>query len=92
MHEYDEAVLKCFLKNQLQLLPEKVAENIDEAEVTAYILSIDDKTLCDFYFPSIVMQDDIVIGINSSGTDPKITKTVRKQIEEKINADTIYKE
>ena len=32
MHEYDEAVLKCFLKNQLQLLPEKVAENIDEAE------------------------------------------------------------
>ena len=53
---------------------------------------IDDRELCDFYFPSIVMKDDIVIGINSSGTDPKITKTVRKQIEEKINADTIYKE
>lgn len=32
MHEYDEAVLICFLKNQLQLLPEKVADNIDEAE------------------------------------------------------------
>ncbi|MDE6620166.1 MAG: glyoxalase [Lachnospiraceae bacterium] len=32
MHEYDEAVLNCFLKNQLQLVPEKVAENIDEAE------------------------------------------------------------
>ncbi len=32
MHEFDEAVLTCFLKNQLQLLPEKVAENIDEAE------------------------------------------------------------
>lgn len=32
MHEYDEAVLKCFLKKQLQLLPEKVADNIDEAE------------------------------------------------------------
>ena len=32
MHEYDEAVLKCFLENQLQLLPEKVADNIDEAE------------------------------------------------------------
>ena len=31
MHEYDEAVLKCFLENQLQLLPEKVADNIDEA-------------------------------------------------------------
>lgn len=32
MHEYDEAVLQCFLDNQLQLLPERVAENIDEAE------------------------------------------------------------
>lgn len=32
MNEYDEAVLKCFLKKQLQLLPEKVADNIDEAE------------------------------------------------------------
>ena len=32
MHEYDEAVLNCFLKNQLKLLPEKVADNIDEAE------------------------------------------------------------
>ena len=32
MHEYDEAVLTCFVKNQLQLLPETVADNIDEAE------------------------------------------------------------
>lgn len=32
MHEYDEAVLNCFLKNQLKLLPEEVATNIDEAE------------------------------------------------------------
>ena len=32
MHEYDEAVLECFLENQLQLLPERVAESIDEAE------------------------------------------------------------
>ena len=32
MHEYDEAVLNCFLENQLQLVPEKVAENIYEAE------------------------------------------------------------
>jgi hypothetical protein len=32
MHEYDDAVLKCFLDNQLQLVPEEVATNIDEAE------------------------------------------------------------
>ncbi len=32
MHEYDEAVLNCFLENQLQLFPEKVAENPEAAE------------------------------------------------------------
>lgn len=32
MHEYDDEVLKCFLKNQLQLFPEKVANNPEEAE------------------------------------------------------------
>lgn len=32
MHEYDDAVLACFLKNQLQLFPEKVVETLEEAE------------------------------------------------------------
>lgn len=32
MQEYDDAVLKCFLKKQLQLFPEKVAETMEEAE------------------------------------------------------------
>lgn len=32
MHEYDEAVLRCFLENQGQLFPEDVASNEEEAE------------------------------------------------------------
>lgn len=32
MHEYDDAVLECFLENQLQLFPEKVADTLEEAE------------------------------------------------------------
>lgn len=32
MHEYDEAVLACFLENQGQLFPEPVAQNEEEAE------------------------------------------------------------
>lgn len=32
MHEFDDAVLDCFLKNQLQLFPEAVAESREEAE------------------------------------------------------------
>lgn len=30
--QYDEAVLKCFLDNQLKLFPETVAESIEEAD------------------------------------------------------------
>ena len=50
MHEYDEAILKCFLDNQLQLLPEPVASNIDEAEafleecVAVVVDSIDERS------------------------------------------------
>lgn len=32
MHEYDDVVLKCFLKNQSRLFPEEVASNLEEAE------------------------------------------------------------
>ena len=41
----------------------------------------DDKSLCDFYFPSVVMTDDVVIGINSGGTDPGKVKETRREIE-----------
>lgn len=32
MREFDDDVLECFLDNQLQLFPEKVAETLEEAE------------------------------------------------------------
>ena len=32
MNEFDNAVLECFLENQLQLFPEKVADTLEEAE------------------------------------------------------------
>lgn len=32
MHQFDEEVLECFLENQEQLFPDKVAETMEEAE------------------------------------------------------------
>ncbi len=32
MHGFDDEVLECFLENQLQLFPESVADNLEEAE------------------------------------------------------------
>lgn len=32
MHEFDDAVLECFLEKQLQLFPEPVADSLEAAE------------------------------------------------------------
>lgn len=50
----------------------------------------DDRNLCDFYFPSVVKMDDVVIGINSGGSSPRETKEVRKQIENILNSKSVY--
>ena len=44
----------------------------------------DNRELCDFYFPSVVMTDDAVIGISSGGEDPGRTKELRRKIEETL--------
>ena len=41
----------------------------------------DDKTLCDFFFPALVLTDDVVIGIGSGGESPGRVKEVRQRIE-----------
>lgn len=41
----------------------------------------DDKYACDFYFPSIIEKDDIVMGINSGGKNPGKVKEMRSLIE-----------
>ena len=41
----------------------------------------DDKMLCDFYFPSIIHEDEIVVGINSGGKNPGAVKKIREKIQ-----------
>lgn len=40
-----------------------------------------DKTKCDFYFPGIVKQDSVVVGITASGKNHGLAKEVRNKIE-----------
>ncbi len=51
---------------------------------------VNDKNLCDFYFPSIIKDENVVIAINSGGTSPKYTKQIRKQIETSLNSKSVY--
>lgn len=41
----------------------------------------DDKDKCDFYFPGIFMQDELVVGITASGMDHAKAKRVREEIQ-----------
>ena len=52
--------------------------------------AIDSKESCDFYFPAVAQTKEVVVGINSSGQNPKITKQIRKQIESLLECDSIY--
>jgi len=44
-----------------------------------------DRTLCDFYFPGIVRNGNIVAGITASGADHTKVKELRERIDEEIN-------
>ncbi len=51
-----------------------------------------DPSLCDFQFPSVVMDEDVVIGINASGKDHGKVKETRQKLEEFLSAPSIYDE
>lgn len=38
----------------------------------------DNRSLCDFYFPGVVIEDEVVIGINTGGESPEKTKEIRE--------------
>lgn len=47
-----------------------------------YVNIADDRDKCDFYFPGIFMQDELVVGITASGLDHKKARRVRLAIEQ----------
>ena len=57
----------------------RIWEECRAAGVTVNVA--DDRSLCDFYFPSIVMTEDTVIGINCGGEDHAKVKETRIKIE-----------
>ncbi len=43
-----------------------------------------DKTMCDFQFPSIIRDGDVVIGINASGKNHRLVKETRIKVEQAL--------
>ena len=46
-----------------------------------YVNVSSDRDECDFYFPAICLQDNLVVGITANGEDHRRAKTLRSQIQ-----------
>ena len=46
-----------------------------------------DRSKCDFYFPSVVQKDGVVIGINGGGADHHHVKVIRQKVEKALGCD-----
>lgn len=60
-------------------------------EKNILVNTVDRKEYCNFYFPSIVKDGDIVVGVSSGGNSPVLARELRKKIEDVIpeNLDNI---
>ena len=57
----------------------------EECRTVGILVNVaDDKKLCDFYFPAVVMTGDTVIGINCGGMDHAKVKEARIKIEKVV--------
>ncbi|MCQ2507773.1 MAG: bifunctional precorrin-2 dehydrogenase/sirohydrochlorin ferrochelatase [Dorea sp.] len=50
------------------------------------------KELCDFYFPSIVQEDHMVVGICGSGLDHRMVKETRIKIQDALQSKDVSKD
>ena len=65
-------------------LNRKICEACREREIPVNVCS--DQKLCDFQFPSVVLDGDIVIGVNASGKNHRRVKQVREELERYFNS------
>ncbi|MFV0527681.1 MAG: bifunctional precorrin-2 dehydrogenase/sirohydrochlorin ferrochelatase [Lachnospiraceae bacterium] len=46
-----------------------------------------DKSLCDFHFPGLVLEDEIVIGINAGGQNHRKAKAIKAKIKAALSKE-----
>ncbi len=70
-----------------QGLNEHIAMLCKSADILVNVSS--SQQLCDFFFPSVVVEDDVVMGINASGQDHGKVKALRMRLD-KESERTFY--
>ena len=61
---------------------EKVAAFCHQREILVNVA--DNKEACTFFFPAYCKQEEIAVGITTSGTSPKMASFLRKKLQEQL--------
>lgn len=86
-----DMVLACTDVKVINDIVEEDCRRLEQEQGRRILFSrCDDKNACDFLFPSIVVSEDVVVGINSSGESPEKTKETRERMEEMLGVDSLY--
>lgn len=56
-------------------------------ELRIPVNTVDDPSLCTFFFPSVVVRGDVVCGVSSGANSPMVTQYVRKVIDAELPAE-----
>ena len=78
VNEFKNADIVCVVTNHKELNA-AIGKRCRELAIPVNVA--DNKELCDFYFPGVVLKDHVTIGITANGLDHVKAKKVREQIE-----------
>ena len=48
---------------------------------------VDVKKDCDFYFPAIIKQGEVVVSVSTGGSSPMLASKIKKDIRQNLRAD-----
>ena len=77
--EHLAGILVCISAMDERAGNEEVAEHCRKRGVLVNV--VDDPSLSDFFFPSVVRRGDLVIAISSGGVAPSMVKRIRQDLE-----------
>lgn len=59
------------------------------AERNILVNTVDDPENCGFYFPALVREGNVTVGISTGGTSPAFARFVREKVEDELDSFTL---
>ncbi len=77
-----EGMLFVIAATEDRALNRRIAGLCQEKDILVNV--VDDRELCSFYFPALVKQEELVVGISSGGKSPLLASKLRQSLEKQL--------